>query len=173
MNASTKNITWQDVLDHHQESMFPCPITGAPTALDAYKEQYSVVMKQFNGADGIMYVSEYFIRSPLNYAQWEFADPEAREDFIEMCQEEGVLEEWKTIQAGDKNGSRKQSNTREWKQMVQKPKKKISAEERDTKIRDSLLATVKRLEKELASGNLGGAKELKTRQKLDRIKEKL
>lgn len=172
MNAT--KITWQNILDNFPEAMFPCPITGGFVALEAYKDQYSVVMKQFDGADGVMYISEYFQRSPLNYAQWEFADTEAREDFIEMCQEEGCLEEWKTIQAGDKKGPRQKGNTKEWKKMVSRePKKKISNEELDKKIRDSLLKTVARLEEEIASGKLHPSKEEKTRQKLIRIKAKL
>ena len=153
---SLRKRLWKDVLREEPDCSLPCPITGSPIPCSEYHEMYHQVLDQF---DELMF-DDYFIIGPNNPFTYEFTDTDAKDNFVEWLQDEGIMDDWKTIQEG-------------WgsKQERKEHKKRLDTETRKRKIVAQLRVSIRKLEIELDQGKCKSVR--KAEMKLEKMRKRL
>lgn len=178
------NVKWDEVKNDLSYT-FECPITGAHIGTQEFGEIYGKFLETLNGKDpdGIpdaeSYVSEFFEISPVNHFHWGFRDNAAKVDFYDLCNEMGLMPEIGTIRDGTfaekpkkKPLTEKEIEARNKQREQMLEKRKLSENDKESKIRASRLASLAKL-KEQIQKEQDNKKKAKLETKIQKIQAQL
>jgi hypothetical protein len=185
------SLEWRKV-SQDDDYCFQCPISGAIVHITTYSDLYGPFLETLDGRDLSSYIDFFYRKSPVNQLLWEFVDEDARLDFIDLCQEIGLMPDIQRIQFGDWDCD---SSEKTKKKKNPKPKSKsntpndsvpqiqqniikniINAKptesEKIDKIKQSRIESIKKLEEQLQKAQEGDAKN-RLEAKINKIKLQL
>lgn len=161
-NTLIMSLVWSEVTS---DSEFECPVTGGSLPIETYEEMFGGFLRTLDGRDMTSFVDFFFQRSPVNECRWEFKDEDAKLDFIDLCKEMALLPDLDLVHSGDWYLRLTKEDRKRELQKNRAPKPKLDTAAKQGKIAQQRLATLQKLEAELAS--------VKDENKKNKIKEKI
>ena len=156
-------ITWSIAASDNTILNIEDPLHGGTIEKMVYYQMYSKILDEMNGETMSDYFDFYFQESPLNKNCWIFLDNDSKEDFLDWCQDEGILPSLKEIHSGEtidekiKREEKERSERLKQKQFIEIQRKKLGEKKKRSKLtsdlnkRKQMLLTVDNLKQKLKS----------------------
>lgn len=172
------SLIWQKVVTQ-SDYTFEDPICCSHVDITVYSEMYGPFLNTLDGQDEISYVDMFFRKSPVNVFHWEFIDSDARADFVDICQEMGLIDDLQKIREGTSGIPKKPDVSVTVIEIPRQPikqkevKKSISEDEKKERILAQKLNTIDILLKQSELATLSQDKREKNKQKIQRLYEQI
>jgi len=156
-------ITWSIAARNDNILNIEDPLHGGTIEKMVYYQMYSKILDELNGETMSDYFDFYFQESPLNKNCWIFLDNDSKEDFLDWCQDEGILPSLKEIHSGEtidekiKREEKERFDRLKQKQFIEIQRKKLGEKKKRSEInsefnkRKQMLLTVDNLKEKLKS----------------------
>ena len=174
------SLIWRKIVTTQRDCTFEDPICCSQVDITVYTEMYGPFLDTLDGQDELSFVDMFFRKSLVNTFHWEFIDSDARADFVDMCQEMGLIDDLKRIREGtstlniiEKSKTKTQTKTQTQK-IEEKPKAKpLTEHEKKEKILAQRLHTIDILQQQLALTTLAEAKRIKNLTKIRKMQAQI
>lgn len=148
------SLTWLGFTKRNdfQSITIECPVTGDHIAAIDFGEQYEATLKTFDGEDNVSWFDLYFQQSPVIYNRWVYKNNSKKQDFIDLCMEDGCMDNLQLEREGWSSQKEKDEHQRKERQRERQQAKKAARQcniDKNAKIRQSLLASIRKTENDL------------------------
>lgn len=175
MNRYT--TTWIVAYNSTDVECIEDPLLGSFIPKEAYYDTYAKVLDQLDGETMSDYFDFFFCSNPVSPSLWGFRDNSARSDFLDWCQDEGLVKSIKEVHAGETDLEKEEREKEELrikkckelqKEKLRKKKNMCKINKNDKK-REQMEETVKNIKMKLEDPDLDDDKKTKLKIKLDKI----
>ncbi len=170
------SITWEMALKDNNIETLEDPLVNTIITKEEYNKLYGEVLNSLNGDTMSDYIDFFYQPTPIRTTHWVFVDKDAREDFIDWCQEKNIIPSLKEIKEGESTKDKEKRKKLEEKRLksiqIQQKKtdqrKKISKSRKNQNMEKQLNITIQKITTQL-NFNSNNSKRIKLENKLKRV----